>query len=243
MRRIRNIALGALGGLCLTACATAPVADGAPDMNDPLERANRRVFELSLAIDKSVTRPAAVAYRDVVPVNVREMIRNFLNNLNSPSVFANDVLQGEVDRARVTLVRTVVNTGVGAGGIFEVAEGWGFPGHYEDFGQTLAVWGVGEGPYLVIPLIGPSNPRDLAGRGVDFFLDPLVYVEWGDDAYLPYARTGTDVLDLRARNIETLDDIERTSADFYASVRSLYRQARNNEIRNGAAEVEDLPDF
>jgi len=121
MRRIRNIALGALGGLCLTACATAPVADGAPDMNDPLERANRRVFELSLAIDKSVTRPAAVAYRDVVPVNVREMIRNFLNNLNSPSVFANDVLQGEVDRARVTLVRTVVNTGVGAGGIFAEA--------------------------------------------------------------------------------------------------------------------------
>jgi phospholipid-binding lipoprotein MlaA len=171
------------------------------------------------------------------------MVRNFLNNLKSPVIFANDILQGEADRAGVTFVRAIVNTGIGLGGLFEVAEEWGYEGHSEDFGQTLAVWGVGEGPYLMIPLLGPSNPRDLVGRGIDSIFDPLSYVQWGDESYVPYVRAGVDIIDLRSRNIETLDDVERTSADFYGAARSLYRQSRENEINNGMAEIEELPDF
>ena len=136
-----------------------------------------------------------------------------------------------------------MNTSVGIGGLFEVAEGWGLPKHYEDFGQTLAVWGVGEGAYLVVPLLGPSNTRDLFGFGVDFLFDPLFYVRWGHESYVPWTRIGVHLIDLRSRTIETVDDIERTSADFYAATRGLYRQNRNNAINNGVIEVEDLPDF
>ena len=158
-------------------------------------------------------------------------------------ILANDVLQGNMDRAGVTFLRAGVNSTLGIGGLIDVAAKWGYQRHSEDFGQTLAVYGVGEGAYLFIPLIGPSNPRDLVGWGVDFLFDPLTYVQWGDQWVLPYARVGLDITDLRARNIETLDELESSSLDYYASVRSLYRQSRANEIRNGATAVEDLPDF
>jgi phospholipid-binding lipoprotein MlaA len=166
-----------------------------------------------------------------------------LDNLSSPVVFTNDVLQGEPERAGTTLARAIVNTSVGIGGLFEVAEGWGLPKHREDFGQTLAVWGVGEGAYLIVPLLGPSNTRDLFGFGVDFIIDPLFHVRWGNKRYIPWTRFGVNLIDLRSRNIETVDDVERTSADFYAATRGLYRQNRINEINNGVIDVEELPDF
>jgi phospholipid-binding lipoprotein MlaA len=188
-------------------------------------------------------RPVATAYRDTIPVPVQTMIRNFLDNLTSPGVFVNDVLQGEPDRAGTTLERLIVNSTFGIAGIIDVAEVWGVPKHREDFGQTLAVWGVSEGPYLVIPFLGPSNPRDLVGRGVDFFFDPFTYVRWGDERYVPWIRVGVDQVDFRSRALDQVEDIEQTSADFYAASRSLYRQNRENAINNGAVEVEDLPDF
>jgi len=201
------------------------------------------MFNTTLAIDKVLLRPTAIVYRAVFPQPLRNGVRNFLNNLDSPVILTNDLLQGEFSRARITLVRTVVNTTVGIGGLFDVADKWGYPRHREDFGQTLATFGIGEGPYLFIPLFGPANPRDLFGYGTDTFFQPLTYVQWGDQSYIPYVRYGVDLIDLRERNIETLDEIEQTSLDYYASVRSLYRQSRNNEINNGAAAVEDLPDF
>ena len=217
--------------------------DGPQEINDPFEPFNRVMFNATLIVDKAVFRPTAIVYRAVVPEPVRDLFRNFLNNLDSPIILTNDVLQGDLGRAKITLVRAAVNTTVGIGGLFDVADRWGFPRHREDFGQTLATYGLGEGPYLFIPLFGPANPRDLVGYGADLFFQPLTYVRWGDKWYVPYARYGVDYLDLRARNIETLDEIEQTSIDYYASVRSLYRQSRNNEINNGAAAVEDLPDF
>jgi phospholipid-binding lipoprotein MlaA len=201
------------------------------------------MFNTTLAIDRVVLRPTALVYRAVFPQPIRNGVRNFLNNLDSPIILTNDLLQGELGRARITLVRTVVNTTIGIGGLFDVADRWGYPRHREDFGQTLARFGIGEGPYLFIPLFGPANPRDLFGYGTDLFFQPLTYVQWGDESYVPYVRYGIDLIDLRERNIETLDEIEQTSLDYYASVRSLYRQSRNNEINNGAAAVEDLPDF
>ena len=219
------------------------MAPGGPIENDPFESTNRVLFDYTIKVDKAVLRPTAIAYRRVVPNDVRTSIRNFLNNLSSPAIFVNDVLQGEMDRAGVTALRAGVNTTLGIGGILDVAARWGYQRHSEDFGQTLAVYGIGEGPYLFVPLLGPGNPRDLLGFVIGFAFDPLSYVQWGNEIFVPFTRFGVDLVDLRERNIETLDDVELNSLDFYASIRSLYRQTRDNEIRNGATEVQDLPDF
>ncbi len=243
MNVLKVIITALLVGFLVSGCATQRMANGPSDTNDPFENFNRVMFRGTLAVDKAVFRPTAIVYRKVVPQPVRDSVRSFLNNLDSPVIFTNDLLQGELKRAGITLARATLNTTIGVGGLIDVAEKWGLPRHREDFGQTLAVYGVGEGPYLFVPLIGPANPRDLLGYGVDFFFDPLFYVQWGDESYVPFVRFGVDYLDLRERNIETLDEIERTSLDYYASVRSLYRQSRNNEIKNGATTVEDLPDF
>jgi len=243
MKALRAIVAAVLAGVFLAGCATQRAVNGPQDLNDPFEPFNRLMFNTTLAIDKAVLRPTAIVYRAVFPQPIRDLVRNFLNNLDSPIILTNDLLQGELGRARITLVRAAVNTTVGIGGLFDVADRWGLPRHREDFGQTLARLGIGEGPYLFIPLFGPANPRDLLGYGTDLFFQPLTYVQWGDESYVPYVRYGVDLLDLRARNIETLDEIEQTSLDYYASVRSLYRQSRNNEINNGASAVEDLPDF
>jgi phospholipid-binding lipoprotein MlaA len=243
MKALRTIVTAILVGVLLTGCASTRAVEGPQDINDPFEPFNRVMFNTTLVVDKVLLRPTAIVYRTVIPQPLRNGVRNFLNNLDSPVILTNDILQGEFARARVTLVRTVVNTTVGIGGLFDVADKWGYPRHREDFGQTLATFGIGEGPYLFIPLFGPANPRDLFGYGTDIFFNPLTYVQWGDESYIPYVRYGVDLIDLRERNIETLDEIEQTSLDYYASVRSLYRQSRNNEINNGAAAVEDLPDF
>jgi phospholipid-binding lipoprotein MlaA len=216
----------------------------ADDMNDPFEGSNRFFFGVNQVLDELLLRPVAVVYRAVLPEFARDGVRNFMNNLNSPVIFANDLLQGEGDRAGDTVIRFGINSTIGVAGLFDVAKDLGYPYHDEDFGQTLAVWGAGEGPYFYFPLMGPSNVRDFTGFVVDRGFDPLTYVNWGDDdlEYVPIARTALNVIDLRARNIETLDDIERSSVDYYASIRSLYRQSRADAIRNGAPSP-DLPDF
>ncbi|MFM9864848.1 MAG: VacJ family lipoprotein [Micropepsaceae bacterium] len=233
---------------------TPPAATAAPtvttqqvaeeDTNDPLEGSNRFFFEVNQVLDDVLLRPVAIGYRAVVPDFARDGVRNFMNNLNSPVIFANDLFQGEGDRAGDTLLRFGINSTIGIGGLFDIAKELGHPYHDEDFGQTLAVWGVGEGPYFYFPLMGPSTARDFTGFVVDRGLDPLTYVNWGDDGweYAPVGRTVLNVIDLRSRNIETLDDIERSSVDYYASIRSLYRQSRADSIRNGAPS-QDLPDF
>lgn len=216
----------------------------AEDTNDPFEGTNRFFFDFNQVLDDVLLRPVAIAYRWVTPDFARDGVRNFMNNLNSPVIFANDLLQGEGDRAGDTLLRFGINSTIGIGGLFDIAKELGHPYHDEDFGQTLAVWGVDEGPYFYFPLMGPSTARDFTGFVVDRGFDPLTYVNWGDDdlEYVPIARTVLNVIDLRSRNIETLDDIERSSVDYYASIRSLYRQSRADAIRNGAPSP-DLPDF
>ncbi len=213
----------------------------ADEENDPLELLNRFIFSFNLALDTFIFKPAAATYRFLLPVEVRNPVRNALRNLSTPVILANDLLQGELERAETTVVRFFVNSTVGLLGLFDVAADWGYPYHDEDFGQTLAVHGVGEGFYLVLPIFGPSNPRDGIGRLVDTFLDPLTYVAQANDAeeYL-FARTAIAGIDLRSRNIEALDDLKRDSIDFYARIRSLYRQKRANDINNGELQG-DLP--
>ena len=159
------------------------------------------------------------------------MVTNFLNNLKSPMILANDLLQGEKDRAGETGGRFMANTIVGLGGLFEVT---GIEFHDEDLGQTLAVWGIDEGPYLVLPLLGPSSVRDTAGLAGQTLADPVSrYARDAEHAAVPWIHSGMEAIDARSRNIETLDEIERGAIDFYATVRSLYRQRREDEIRNG----------
>lgn len=220
------------GALVLgTMSSGAALAQSVDDVNDPYENFNRAMFEFNLTFDRLLFKPLAEAYRQALPQFSRDMVEHFLDNLRTPVVLANDLLQGNLNRAGVTIHRFLFNSTVGFGGLFDIVGTLGVRGHDEDFGQTLAVWGMDEGPYLVLPIIGPAPFRDAIGLGVDTFLDPVTYADISFAAKA--ARTGTRAIDTRSRHIEALDEIEKTSIDFYATIRSLYRQRRADEIRNG----------
>ena len=204
------------------------------DDNDPLEIPNRFVFAFNQTLDIFILKPAASTYRFLLPEVLRDSIRNVLRNLSTPVVLINDLLQGEWERAETTLARFAINTSGGVLGLFDVATEEGYTYHREDFGQTLGSYGVGEGAYLVLPLFGPSSVRDGFGRVVDIFLDPFTYLARAEDLETEFMlRPVTEGIDTRSRNIETLEDLERDSIDFYARLRSLWRQNRQNEIENG----------
>lgn len=217
--------------------------NAASDENDPLEPMNRYFFELNKFFDTILLKPVATWYDGVVPEPGRDSVRNFLDNLRSPVILTNDLLQGEWDRAGTTASRFGINTTVGVLGMFDPAAGWGMPKHSEDFGQTLGVYGTPEGAYLFLPVLGPAPPRDLAGFAVDQFFDPLTYIYWDRPKTVPMTRFVVNGIDQRARSLDTLDQIERTSVDHYATVRNLYRQIRKNEIANGQRDFNDLPDI
>ncbi len=246
VRRLPLILSGLFAAaLAVSGCAapgpsgTAQAADAENDFNDPFEDANRGIFGFNQAVDAAVLVPVAKTYRTVLPPPIRQSLRDFLRNLNAPVIFANDVLQGQVELAANTLGRLAVNTTIGVGGMFDVATRIGIPYHSNDLGITLAVWGFAAGPYVVIPVLGPSNPRDLIGRVGDGFADPGNYVAGQHHLlWAVVARSGTSGIDERSRNIESLADIERTALDNYATIRSLYRQRREAQIRH---EQSNLP--
>ena len=235
-------------GFMVSACATAPDPNDKEavaeyqEINDPLEPFNRAMFEFNRGLDTLVLRPVASMYRGLVPPPVRELVSNFLSNLKTPVILLNDILQGEGDRAMNTLSRFAINTTVGILGFGDPATELGYPAHKEDFGQTLATWGVDGGPYLVLPILGPSNPRDAVGKVVDVITDPIWhYAQNTDKDQLPTQRFIAEAVDFRQRNMEDIDDLERTSLDYYAAVRSLYRQVRDDEINNGKTGTRGLP--
>lgn len=227
-------------GLAVAGCAaqstpgsaqTAAASD--EGFNDPFENTNRSIFGFNQAVDAGVLVPAAKAYRTVLPPPMQKSVHDFLQNLDGPVIFANDVLQGQPKLAVNTLGRLVINTTVGVGGMFDVAALIGIPYHSNDLGVTLATWGFAEGPYIMVPVLGPSSPRDLAGQVGDSFIDPGDYVASQHHViYAAIARTATAGIDARSRNIESLADIEKTALDYYATIRSLYRQRRQAQIRH-----------
>jgi phospholipid-binding lipoprotein MlaA len=223
--------------LALAGCATPPPAtdpDAVADFkqtNDPLEPTNRVFYAINNGIDSVVLRPLAVGYTYAVPEVVRTGVHNALNNLSSPVLLANDVFQTKPQRAGTTLMRFVINSTVGVAGFFDVASDWGYPFHDTDFGVTMALWGVPEGPFLYLPILGPSNPRDATGFGVDIALDPLTWIGQGSTvADLSYVRYGLTAVDTRAGLLNTLDNIKATALDPYATFRSLYRQHRESVV-------------
>jgi phospholipid-binding lipoprotein MlaA len=228
--------------LLLSACST-PSAESVAQ-NDPWEKTNRDIFDFDLRVDRAVARPVAKGYRAVVPEPVRDGIHNALTNLNAPVVLANDVLQGDGDKAVNTAGRIVINSTVGIGGLIDVASKIGIPGHDNDFGITLGKNGVAEGSYLVLPFAGPLPPRDLLGVAVDQAFDPLTYVRFhGKDTWM-VVRFGLGILDSRTSQLDAIESIERSSIDFYATSRNLYRQSRNAKINDGkAGAADDLPNL
>jgi phospholipid-binding lipoprotein MlaA len=236
--------------VALSACATPPTDPAARAQydanNDPLEPMNRQIFAFDMFVDQWVIKPVAQLYQNVMPDPGKDAIHNFLGNLHEPVIFANDVLQTEFKRAGWTAERFALNSTIGVGGVFDVAARWGVEQQSGDFGQTLAHYGVGEMFYLVLPLLGPSNPRDAVGMVADGYADPFSYLayDYGADV-ATYARWGGEGLDERSQNLSNLDALQKNAIDLYAEIRSLYRQHRAAELRHGepastSPEMEDL---
>lgn len=236
-RMARIIASAACLGVLAAGCATPPPAtDRAAvaafnEANDPYEPFNRAMLDFNLALDKAILKPVAYVYKEVVPDPLQTGVTNILANLRSPVIFANDLLQGEVERAGNTLLRFTINSTVGVLGIADFASVAGIEKHTEDFGQTLAKWDVEAGPYLVLPIFGPSNTRDTVGILADNLMDPFT---WVTPFEFRMGRVMGAAVDRRARNYDQINNLEKNSLDFYAAIRSLYRQRRTDEIRNGA---------
>ncbi len=243
MRGLRALAMG-FGGLALTACASVPPTPEMIAANDPYEITNRDTLKFNGKVDRYFVIPTVAVYFVLVPDGGRRAVHRFLENLTLPTTFVNDMLQGELKRGSQTVGRFLVNTTIGFGGFLDPASRMKIPDHGEDFGQTLAVWGVGDGPYIMLPFFGPSNPRDAFGLAADIGLDPTSYIHFKQHVWWDAGREYFTILDLRAQTYQTVQGIQRSSVDYYASLRSLYRQLRANEIRNGRpAKPKDLPEF
>ncbi|HEV2676658.1 MAG TPA: VacJ family lipoprotein [Aliidongia sp.] len=222
-----------LSAMLLASCASAPPgpSDAADDTNDPYESVNRVIFDVNMSIDKYFFEPVAEGYRWVLPTVVRTGISNVLRNLKGPLIMANDLLEGNPQRFGDTFGRFMMNTFFGLGGLIDVGTDAKIPYHDADFGMTLAVWGVGSGPYLVLPLLNSSNPRDGIAYGLESYADPVsIELRAHDMGEGNYVRLGVGLISERANHIEDIDELKRSSLDFYATVRSLYWQSRNADI-------------
>jgi phospholipid-binding lipoprotein MlaA len=238
MRRAGAIILAAsiLGG-----CATTPEA---LEANDPLEPLNRETYQFDKLFDQYVVLPVAWVYFFHTPQPLKRSLHNVLINLDLPVTFTNDVLQGEFLRAGSSLGRFTLNSTFGLGGLVDLATPAGLPYRSADFGETLADYGVPEGPFLVVPLIGPDPPRDLAGDAVDLWIDPLFYLPPGAPLAERFAitaglRAGSP-FEEHARNIVLRQELEKGSMDPYVTMRSVYRQLREEEITGSVTDAETL---
>ena len=232
-----------LAAFSLTACASRELAQ---ETGDPFEPTNRAIFAVNQTLDDAVVGPTARAYDAVTPDPVQTGVRNFMSNLNQPVVFANALLQGDVHAAGDTFGRFLMNTTIGLAGVFDVASHEGVPQHRRDFGQTLAVWGVEDGPYLVLPLIGPSNLRDATGRFVDRYPHPLNWNEEESGEAWAWGLRALNGTQTRADLDDAIDSLNRTAIDPYVQARSAWRQSRAAFIDSQGQtdeSFEDLPDF
>lgn len=229
-----------MAAFALTACATVT-----PENQDPYENFNRSMFAFNDGLDQAVIEPVARGYRAVTNEPIRGGVANFVNNLGEPITFANEVLQGKVGTAAGTVGRFVINTTIGIAGIFDPAGAMGIERTDEDFGQTLGVWGVGPGPYLVLPLIGSTSPRDLFGLGADYAINPINYAEFDNDDEVRIGLGALGGLVAREDAIEAIDGI-RDQVDPYTTVRRFYVRNRAALIGNSEPSLnatEKVPEY
>jgi phospholipid-binding lipoprotein MlaA len=217
----------ALSAALMAGCATLP--SGKPDPRDPWERMNRSTHAFNDAVDRAVAKPVAKAYVKVTPRFVRTGVSNVLNNLDTLGTVVNDVLQGKMRQAGRDSARFLMNSTFGLGGLFDPASAAGLEFNDEDLGQTLGKWGVGPGPYLVLPFLGPSSTRDTFTRLVDQYTYPVTYL--GDES-TRYIIRGVSLLDMRAGLLDLDEQIER-SYDKYAFIRNAWLQRREFQVRDG----------
>ena len=206
------------------------------EINDPFEDLNRDIFIFNEKLDEKLLKPAALTYRKVTPQFARTGVTNFFNNLEEIDTTINQVLQGEIKYAFNDAGRFVINSTIGLFGLIDVASKMGLEKHEEDFGQTLGVWGFNSGPYIMIPFLGPSNPRDLLSRPISSFLSGTFAMEDND---VKITLVGIDALETRER---LLDAETLIIGDKYIFVKDAYVQSREYEINNGSTENDEFLD-
>jgi len=228
MHSLRAVAFSLLG-LWLAGCSSAQQWSD----NDPLEPFNRKMFWINQKLDHNAALPAAVFYKSSVPGDLRDGVHNVLTNVGLPITVANDLLQGQVSRAGTAAARFGVNTTIGVVGVMDPATDMGFPLQQEDFGQTMGSYGVPGGPYVVLPLLGATLPRDAVGRiFVDHYFSPLSYLDYSGHYYVSLGTRVFSTVDGRARAIDEIRDIERNSIDQYAAMRDAFIKNRQMQIDN-----------
>jgi len=239
MNRQAAITAALFAGLLFAAAATASAASGDPAVHDPWEGTNRGIFAFNEGVDRWFLEPVATGWDFVMPDPVQSSLKRFFRNLGFPVVFVNDLLQGKPVAAAQDVGRFLLNSTAGIAGLFDPATEVGLPTNDEDFGQTLGVWGVPPGPYLVLPLLGPSSPRDTGGLAVDSAT--LVYpffLPW----FVNFASTSVNIVNRRSLLLETIREERKSAFDFYVAVRNAYVQRRENQVSDHEAKPEESDD-
>ena len=230
------LALGLVSG------CTHPGAEHSPDVPfDPHEQVNRKSHAFNRAVDRAVLRPAGKGYVTIIPQPVQKGVSNFSSNLSLPGTIVNNLLQGRLGEVAQNTLRFGLNTTVGIGGLFDASSEFKLYEAKADFGETLAVWGVREGAYVELPLLGPSTERDAAGKVVDLFTNPLSYMVQSPESYYGTAASVGARLGDRGTFGDTIDSILYESADSYAQLRTIYLQNRRFELGEAAPEVQADP--
>ena len=217
-------------GIVLLAAVVGGCAMGT-DPRDPFEPINRGIYNFNEGVDKAILKPAAQAYRAVLPQFVRSSVSNFFSNINDVVVALNNLLQGKFTAAYSDLGRIAINSTIGVLGLFDVASEAGIEKHDEDFGQTLGRWGMGNGPFVMIPIFGPSTGRDLVGRVVDYRADPVTYVDPSRSRNQLWATRGVN---RRAELLDASTVLHTAALDPYEFVRDAYLQRRRSLVHDGA---------
>ncbi len=243
-RLLAALLAAALGTAALpSAPAFAGPGEPARSDHDPIEGMNRKIFWFNDKVDVYVLEPVATGWAKITPLRVRNSVANFFTNVRTPIVAVNDLLQGKVVASGSDVGRFAVNTTVGVLGLFDPAAGWGLEKHVEDFGQTLGVWGVPSGPYLVLPFLGPSTVRDTGGYAVDYALTVYPFFV---DSYVLFAPPVVEAVNSRSLVLQEVRDAKQASLDYYSFVRSAYLQRRDALVHDGAeppkVDEEDLYD-
>jgi phospholipid-binding lipoprotein MlaA len=225
----------AIGALVCAASLTIGCAGANPNPADPWQGMNRPVFRFNEGVDKHALRPAARGWKAISSDGVRDSVAQFFYNVSFPSRFVSNVGQAEGQQAMIEMARFLVNTTVGVVGFFDPATRWGLPRRDEDVGQMFGRWGVPAGPYWVIPLMGPSNPRDATGFVIDSLLSPFTWVSFLTGIPTFGAPTVVNVVNARARADEQIESARRSALDYYVFVRDAYTQYRESAIKNSGA--------